>query len=328
MNQDGFADLRLNMQGQKSDESVWPSFADIMSVIVMIFMLAMVVLLARNLDLVKQLRSTMEAERFASELARTTSQAKDVLQSRLTETESELSMARLEMLQLDEANQKASEELRQREAMIAELKDQRKALNLKMAGLDQRITELLEQINDRDKTLLSQSADFAELNERYDALRALQKTTADELSEARIINARQLDELSFQASRIAEIEQGLVDEQQRYSDLKVKYDKLVRPARTPRGRYVVEVKYARLNGQTDIQIRRPEDAEPLKVDEKEMHRLLGKVKDKYPNSTYIKIIFPKESGLSYSEAWTFTNDLLKRYDYYYQEGSATPAAAN
>ena len=32
----------------------------------------------------------------------------------------------------------------------------------------------------------------------------------------------------------------------------------------------------------------------------------------------IKIVIPKNSGLTYSEAWTFMKGLLEKYDYYYQ----------
>mgnify|MGYP006950044336 CR=1 FL=1 len=60
---DDFIDLR---SGNLSSESFWPSFTDIMTVIVMIFLLAMVVLLIKNMELVNELRATMEAERNAA----------------------------------------------------------------------------------------------------------------------------------------------------------------------------------------------------------------------------------------------------------------------
>jgi hypothetical protein len=33
----------------------------------------------------------------------------------------------------------------------------------------------------------------------------------------------------------------------------------------------------------------------------------------------VKVIIPEDSGLSYNEAWTFTQDILTSYDYYYQD---------
>ncbi len=88
----GFINLRLNQSGDNSgNESFWPSFTDIMTVIVMIFLIALVILLMRNMELVNQLRNTMEAERMAAELARTTGEEKDRLSVRLITTENELS---------------------------------------------------------------------------------------------------------------------------------------------------------------------------------------------------------------------------------------------
>jgi len=62
---DGFTDLRMNHQQGQGDDSFWPSFTDIMTVIVMIFLLAMVVVMMRNSELINQLRQTVEAERAA-----------------------------------------------------------------------------------------------------------------------------------------------------------------------------------------------------------------------------------------------------------------------
>jgi hypothetical protein len=75
----GFVDLRLDAGEGSGDEGFWPSFTDIMTVIVMIFMLAAVVLMVRNMDLIQQLRATMEAERQAALIARTTEEQKDAL---------------------------------------------------------------------------------------------------------------------------------------------------------------------------------------------------------------------------------------------------------
>ena len=40
----GFNDLRVNRQSQSSDTTLWPSFTDIMTVILMVFMLPIVLM--------------------------------------------------------------------------------------------------------------------------------------------------------------------------------------------------------------------------------------------------------------------------------------------
>ena len=69
---DSFIDLRLNQRAAQAEESFWPSFTDIMTVIVMIFLLAMVILLVRNMELLNELRATMASRQEAMELARST----------------------------------------------------------------------------------------------------------------------------------------------------------------------------------------------------------------------------------------------------------------
>jgi len=58
----GFVDLRSEGRTRTEEDSVWPSFTDIMTVIVMIFLMALVVILIRNVDLVRQLRQTIQLE--------------------------------------------------------------------------------------------------------------------------------------------------------------------------------------------------------------------------------------------------------------------------
>ena len=82
---DGFVDLRLNRENSDHNESFWPSFTDIMTVIVMIFLLAMIVLITRNTDLVKQLTETLAAERLATAEATESEKIKAVLAKKLEE---------------------------------------------------------------------------------------------------------------------------------------------------------------------------------------------------------------------------------------------------
>jgi len=104
-----------------------------------------------------------------------------------------------------------------------------------------------------------------------------------------------------------------------YDELKVKYDKLVRPARTPRGKVVVEVRKTKIDGKVIVSMKLPHQQDFQVVTESKMHQQLQQQKKKHPKTLYVKIIFPEDSGLSYNEAWGFTSDLHNKYDYYYQE---------
>ena len=104
-----------------------------------------------------------------------------------------------------------------------------------------------------------------------------------------------------------------------FGSLKVKYDKLVRPARSAKGKYVVSVNYERIKGKERIRFKDSGAKNYTLVTEKELYSKLARLKKKYPKKLYIKIVIPKESGLTYSEAWTFMKGLLHKYDYYYHE---------
>ncbi|MCG8426876.1 MAG: hypothetical protein MI754_05915, partial [Chromatiales bacterium] len=125
---DSFTDLRLNRQEGQNQESFWPSFTDIMTVIVMIFMIAMVILLLRNIELVRQLRATMEAERTALELAKTTGEEKESLALRLIQAENEISMQNLRIMRLEEEKQQSIGTLSEQSSTILSLQNERDAL--------------------------------------------------------------------------------------------------------------------------------------------------------------------------------------------------------
>ncbi len=323
MNADGFVDLRLQGSSSGADDSFWPSFADIMSVIVMIFMLAMVVLLIRNMELVQELRATMEAERHAAALARSTSEERNVLAAQLTETENELSMLRMQMMQLQETKARTEARLSRREAQLTAANAEQTRLSARVATLDQQVRSLTQELSARSTAYAKLSGDLRNLTSDYDALKTKQVTTENALAELRQINAQQAEALTRSRSQIETVEQSLAQERTRFSELKVKYDKLVRPARTPRGKYVVEVRYSKRGNAYHIALKRPSDKALQPVDDPQLHRILNALKKEYPKTLYIKVIFPKESGLSYNEAWTFTTDLLKKYDYYYQAAPKT-----
>ena len=103
-----------------------------------------------------------------------------------------------------------------------------------------------------------------------------------------------------------------------YDSLKNKYDELVRPARTAQGKHIVEVRYEKVRGKTQIQYKDSDDKNYQNVTYITLERKLDALKKRYPDQLYVKIVIPADSGLSYSEAWGFMSELLEKYDYYYQ----------
>jgi uncharacterized protein (DUF1810 family) len=68
-------------------------------------------------------------------------------------------------------------------------------------------------------------------------------------------------------------------------------------------------------------VQSPEQKAFVAVSEAGMYSTLDKLHAGHKDDMYVRIIFPDDSGLSYSEAWQMTETLLKKYDYYYRKAS-------
>ena len=320
-----FVDLRLNQQEAQGNESFWPSFTDVMTVIMMIFLISMVVVLLRNMELVKEIRATMEAERQAVELARATGMEKENLAAQLESALEQLhdneeinQELQMQVLRLQEQNQVRADALKDRNRQLAALQQERDSLATQLETLradTQAATELRQRLE-------QQLADSQQQQSR------LQQELEAQQAEHQALLARLQDEQNkVQAARkqAQEIEDKYLVLADEFDNLKVRYDKLVRPARSAKGRHLVEVRYYKKNGKYHIEWRDQGRGEFQAVSRKTLESRLSRLKQQNPSGLYIKVILPKNNGLTYSEAWKFTNHLHRSYDYYFQD-TVEPAA--
>lgn len=343
----GFADLRVNQVAHRAEESFWPSFTDIMAVVVMIFLITTSVLILRNWELIKQITRTAAAEQRAMELALETSKEKATAEEQLEEAKYRITVLRLELLRSERERQR-------RRAELAEQREESARLNVILSDLEARLadetrskqeieaqvqrlaaaqTVLEVQLDQevRSKATLSDAleklaAQLTELQSRYDSSsaqlaesRASLERTTRELSTLRTdyrAREQEIEALREDAVLVEARYASLVGD---YDDLQVKYNKLIRPARSASGKYVVEVRYWRGDGEYRLSMREPQDETFRPMSLEKLHQSLGALHDRMPEQLYIRIIFPEESGLSYAEAWEFTQDLLSKYDYYHRE---------
>jgi len=281
---------------------------------VMIFMLSLLVLLIRNMELVNELRATIEAERQAAEQARSTGEEKESLALQLMATENEVSMLRVKLLRMEELREHQEAAIASRGEQLAAVSVERDQLMAEVGRLSERARQLDDLLDSTRRSVANLEEDFSRLslrhqaaNEALEALRLKSSTSDAELSAAR-------ERLRASDLRVATIEND-------YTDLKTKYERLIRPARSPSGRYVVEVHYAKSDGAFRIDLKTPEDAQPRRISRAELNEQLDRLKAQHREGLYVRVIFPENSGLSYNEAWQFTSELHKSYDYYFQQGS-------
>ena len=104
-----------------------------------------------------------------------------------------------------------------------------------------------------------------------------------------------------------------------YEVVKSKYEELIKPARSAKGKYIAEVYYIKGNNGKVIRYKQPGDSKFVDLPLAEVEKRLSRLKAEQGKDLYVKIIIPQDSGLTYSEAWNFMRNLLVKYDYYYQE---------
>jgi chromosome segregation ATPase len=320
-----FIDLRLNQQGGQGDDSFWPSFTDIMTVIVMIFLLAMVILLLRNMELLSQLRMSIASEQEALELVRTTDEENETLEERLIAREHEISMLRMQLMRMTERSEEQEAAIsnqriqitnltRERDDLVDRsntLTREREVLTTQVNRLNQQSSRLQSQIDEANQSIENLRLDLAQANTR-------QENTQQDLDIIRLTLRQKDQELLAALTRNQQADEQLIDLKQDYSKLKIQYNKLLRPARTAKGKIVVEVRYTKSGKYFRIDYKGPGDSGFSSISHKKLEQNLNRLKEQ-ENNLYVKVIIPKNSGLSYNEAWSFTNHLHQNYDYYYQE---------
>ncbi len=290
-----FVDLR---RGHLNSESFWPSFTDIMMVVVIIFLLTSMLLMVKNWELLDQLRNSMAAEEQAEKIILDTSQVNATLEEQLAQAQNEISMLRMQLLQSDEQASQMSMALEDKEQQIIIVLSENEQLKNSLTTSENRIASLSSRFSSMEENLSQLNID---VDQKQKAL--------DEERQKIIIITQERDS---QARKLSALEDD-------FGSLKVKYDKLIKPARTAKGKYVVSVNFERIKDKERIRFKDSGDKNYTVVTEKELHSKLAKLKKQHPKKLYIKIVIPKESGLTYSEAWTFMKGLLQKYDYYYQE---------
>ena len=302
---DSFVDLRYRSDAGNGNDSFWPSFTDIMMVVVMIFMLASTLLMVRNWDLVRELRATIEAEREAEALARSMTETSATLEERLAQAQHEISELRMQLMRATELNQSVQTQLGETEKRLlaTETERDRIATGLQQSQREVRLAE------DRYRQLLDT---HATLEQR------MQETLAEvqQLEQAR--DARN-EELADLRQKYVVSEQQFAMLQGDYDDLEVKYNKLIKPARSAKGKHVVSVRYWKEGKYYQIRIKDMDDESYQTVSRKQLQERLSELKKKYAGKLYVKVIIPDDSCLSYNEAWSFTYNTLREYDYYHQD---------
>ena len=273
------------------EESFWPSFTDIMMVITMIFLIVTVAVVLTNTRLLDNLRHSVLAEQVAQQ-----------------EAQKSASEAQRAAQEAQKATQQAEFQLKANST----LEEQLDYLQQRAAMLEM---DLLRSRAETESARASSTTQDAELAR----LQALSSTQADTLGlrdkaiqELQITLTSKETDMAGWRTKVDESEKKLLSLQGDYTELDQKYQKLLQPARSTKGKQVVEVVYSK----SGYSIRKPGEATSRSVSRAALESELGTLKAQHSTDLYVKVIIPDNSGLSYNDAWRFTSDMLSKYDYY------------
>lgn len=301
------------------EENFWPSFSDVMMVILMTFLLVTVAVLLSNTRLLQDLRSNIAAKDQARQEVASTLKENATLEEQLDYYRRQLNSTETELMRSEALVEETRAELKQSKTLAA----------TQASNLAARTTELKTvQINLSTATANSErlQAELTQTRQAQEAeatqLRTELKETQDNLSKSQAENLEKETTLSSLRTQIEENRKELESLEGEYSQLDQKYQKLLKPSRSSKGKKVVEVMYTNAG----YSIRKPGDSSYQSVGLSQLNSALSDLKLNHGNDLYVKIVIPSNSGLSYNQAWAFTRDTLAKYDYYYQEDKSVPAA--
>ena len=184
---------------------------------------------------------------------------------------------------------------------------------------DTQLTDLRGQLRQAQETL-DTSRETQQLSEQQlDQLRAeviaLEQAKRDEGGALAVLRS----EMSLLEELRAQDESKLQSLKGEFDTLDTKYQKLVRPARSSNGKHVVSVWFSKQSGREVYRIRDGAQGGFTATTRPGMANTLAALKEKHGKELYVKVIIPENSNLSYSDAWRFTTEMQRKYDYYYQD---------
>jgi hypothetical protein len=249
------------------------------------------------------------------------------------------------------AKEKGVQALSESEKARLELNRQVITLSEQLRMIDEKIDRQTSKNENLTTRLEDQNVIMAGLSIGKEELEQKLKEMADNLSKLReLYEIRGLVVSDLRAS-ITTGQLEFKSLQEEYDSLDEQFRELIRPARSPAGKYVVQVYFSKQKGvtaypineppqgetrittmgelvaqqerQNIYRIREPEQDSPQVVSLSELHSRLAELKTEHKQALYTKIIIADNSGIEFFDAWQFTKNILSKYDYYSSDYSDT-----
>ena len=219
--------------------------------------------------------------------------------------------AQIDKSQLQEKNEESQKDFDTLQAVYSLLQKDNRSLFDRINDAEKQIEELEADLKTANQTIEEKQQQIEFVETEIETKTTALKNTSKALSQTSVALTQTSQELN-------ETTEVLSQTQEEFTLLEKKYLDLVGPARSELNKYVVRVRFKRSGNRNIIEFARPEDNKLVQLSLPQLHQRLAQLKKLKADDLYVKVVIPSDSGLSYDEAWRFTQDILNKYDYYYQ----------
>ncbi|MDH5478470.1 MAG: hypothetical protein OEY50_09065, partial [Nitrospinota bacterium] len=159
-------DLRSNMRAEYTEDSVWPTFTDIMTVVLMIFMFTMVAVLLTNTDLARQLMAaTAEKEESDKRLGESINTLQ-IMSARISTLEENIEKKKMEIILMEDSARVLEKGLEEKDLALARREEDLAAMHEAVAMSESRVAESLAKLKQAEKATLEQIATLQQAHRR------------------------------------------------------------------------------------------------------------------------------------------------------------------
>ncbi len=261
--------------------------------------------------------SEQQREALASNLDRV-QQALIELQAEQARLISSLESQSAETLAMTESRDELADQRQRLAEQVSSLDVMRVSLETEITALRTELASLVRASISNERALQASQLEGEALSAQLAETALEYRLTKEELAYLRAEYAEEVAKFGKERELLMMAHQQELDVlREQHSDLESKYNRLVRPARSTVGRFVVEVRFRKEGEARRYSIRPIASGLEEEVSETDLHRRLTVLKAQHGDKLYTKVIID-DNSVTHGEAWSFTSKILNRYDYYYQ----------
>ncbi len=215
---DGFIDLRQN-HAHLVEDSFWPSFTDIMTVVVMIFLIATSILIVKNWELVTELQTRIVVEQKISQRLKDSIAEQQKTSQELEDSLSKRQEISRKLQSSMEAERRTAETIKQTSAENATLEETLTHTQSELSMMRLQLMQAKESAKQRDRLIVEQDKQLTDMNLLQKELQRVVQSRSDDISELKqqllhIISTKNDLRLQFdeQAMKLSRIERNLKEQ--------------------------------------------------------------------------------------------------------------------